>query len=257
MSTRWLVLLLCIALPVLLLAGCAVDPIEEQQENLDSMKLTQRQMAIDKLKVIDDERAIELLVEALEGDPDLLESAGNTLVLKGREWETEHPNAKKSEQNPVIEQLSATIGDMHLESPVRTKACWILGEIGSRRAIGALTGRANDASSMKVRVEYVTSLKKLGYYGTAAEREMLDDGRFVEAYDPAARGMVITEDEADETADEDVDEAADEATEAVDESAEPADEATDAADEEPTDDETDAADESAEPTDEDEGSEEA
>jgi HEAT repeat protein len=197
MSTRSFALWLALIVPALLLAGCALDPIEEQEEKLESMEVVERRQAVTSLKALDDERTVELLVETLEGDPELMEEAGNALVLKGREWEQEHPRAKKSEQNPVIEQLSNTISDMHLESAVRTKACWILGEIGSRRAIAALKGRLSDPSSMDVRAESTTSLQKLGYYADAAQREMLGDGEFVESYVPEERGMVI--EEAEET----------------------------------------------------------
>ena len=209
MSIRSISLPLFVALVAACLAGCSVDPIEDLQDDLDSQQAVVRQAAVMELKTLDDERTVELLVETLEGDSELLEEAGNALVLKGREWEEENPKAKKSEQNPVIEQLSQTIGDMHLEAPVRTKACWALGEIGSRRAIGALKGRLTDASSLKVRAESSTALKKLGYYGAATAREMLADGKFVEDYDEEARetrGLVIV-DEEEEDADE---EAADE-----------------------------------------------
>ncbi|MBM3499775.1 MAG: hypothetical protein FJX74_14030 [Armatimonadetes bacterium] len=187
MSMRQAMLWLTLAGLLVWAAGCALDPIEEQQDKLDSMKVAERQAAVDFLKDYEDERTVELLVETLEGDPDLLEQAGNALVLKGREWESEHPNAKKSEQNPVIEQLSQTVGDMHLEAAVRTKACWILGEIGSRRAIGALKGRTADPSSMTVRAEATNSLNKLGYSAGTMAREMLGDGEFVESYDDDAR----------------------------------------------------------------------
>lgn len=199
MPIRQLLLSVGFVLPIAFVAGCALDPIEEQEEKLESMQETERRQAVEALKALDDDRTIELLVETLEGDPELLEDAGNALVLKGREWEAEHPKAKKSEQNPVSEQLSNTIGDMHLEAAVRTKACWILGEIGSRRAIGALKGRLSDPSSMDVRAESTTSLQKLGYYADAAEMEMLEDGQFVETYDPDERGMVIHDTEEPET----------------------------------------------------------
>jgi HEAT repeat protein len=187
---------LALAALLVLLAGCALDPIEQQQDKLDSMKVAERRQAVAFLKGYEDDRTVELLVETLEGDPELLEEAGNALVLKGREWEAKHPNARKSEQNPVIEQLSRTIADMHLEAAVRTKACWALGEIGSRRAIPALKGRGTDPSSMMVRAESVNSLKKLGSTADAMGREMIADGVFVESYDydaRLARGMVSEE----------------------------------------------------------------
>jgi len=187
MSMRRVIPWLGLTALLALLAGCALDPIEEQQDKLESMQVAERQAAVEFLKGYEDERTVELLVETLEGDPDLLEQAGNALVLKGREWEAEHPNAKKSEQNPVIEQLSQTVGDMHLEAAVRTKACWVLGEIGSRRAIGALNGRVGDPNSTKVRDEATKSLSKLGFKGDAVSREMLGDGKFVESYDDDAR----------------------------------------------------------------------
>jgi HEAT repeat protein len=199
MSIRHALLWLTLAALLVLLVGCALDPIEEQQDKLESMNLKDRSDAVDFLKKYDDDRTVELLVETLEGDPELLEEAGNALVLKGREWEAEHPNAKKSEQNPVIEQLSQTIGDMHLEAPVRTKACWVLGEIGSRRAIAALKGRGSDPSSTMVRAESANSLKKLGYNADAMGREMIGDGKFVESYDEKtreARGLMSDEEKA-------------------------------------------------------------
>ncbi|MBM3473004.1 MAG: hypothetical protein FJX75_07055 [Armatimonadetes bacterium] len=199
MSIRGALLWLTLAALLVLLAGCALDPIEEQQDKLESMKVAERRAAVDFLKDYEDDRTVELLVETLEGDPELLEEAGNALVLKGREWEAEHPNAKKSEQNPVIEQLSQTIGDMHLEAPVRTKACWVLGEIGSRRAIPALKGRGADPSSMKVREESANSLKKLGYNADGMGREMVGDGKFVDSYDEKTRetrGLMSDEEKA-------------------------------------------------------------
>jgi len=199
MSIRRALPWLTLAALLVLLAGCALDPIEEQQDKLDSMKVAERRAAVNFLKDYEDDRTVELLVETLEGDPDLLEEAGNALVLKGREWEAEHPNAKKSEQNPVIEQLSQTIGDMHLEAAVRTKACWVLGEIGSRRAIAALKPRVDDPSSMMVRAEATNSLNKLGYKAAAMGREMLGDGKSVESYDEKARearGLMSDEEKA-------------------------------------------------------------
>jgi len=196
MSIRQALPWLVLGASAVLLAGCALDPIEETQDKLDSMDVAERRDAVLFLKDYEDDRTVELLVETLESDPELLEEAGNALVLKGREWEQKHPNAKKSEQNPVVEQLSQTIADKHLEAAVRTKACWVLGEIGSRRAIPALKGRLDDPQSMMVRAEATNSLKKLGYRADAMGREMLADGEFAKGYDEEgreARGMVPEE----------------------------------------------------------------
>jgi HEAT repeat protein len=178
-----------------LLAGCAVDPIEKLQDKLDSQRLAERRAAVRALETLKDERSVELLVETMGSDPDLLEQAGNALVLKGRKWEQKHPKAKKSEQNPVIEHLSQTVGDMHLDAAVRAKACWVLGEIGSRRALPAIKGRKDDPNSMIVRAEYATALSKLGSADPAAAMEMLPDGTLVKTYDPKKRGLVVKEEE--------------------------------------------------------------
>jgi HEAT repeat protein len=190
MSSR-LSLLFVALLAAAALVGCAVDPIEKLQDQLDSQQVAERQDAVTVLTALKDERSVELLIETLEGDPELLEQAGNALVTKGRDWEHKHPNAKKSEQNPVIEKLGATIADMHLEAAVRAKACWILGEIGSRRAIAALKGRQADPNSMTVRTEATTALNKIGSTGDASAMEVLADGTLVKSYDPEKRGLVV------------------------------------------------------------------
>jgi len=189
---RFLLPLMLVAVAVVC-AGCAVDPLEKLQDQLDAQKVTERKAAVDALLKLKDERSVELLVQTMGSDSELLEDAGNALVLKGREWEKRHPNAKKTEQNPVIEQLSATVDDMHLDPAVRAKACWVLGEIGSRRALPALKGRTVDPNSMIVRAEATTALNKLGSTGDAAPLEMLPDGTLVRSYDPEKRGMVIKE----------------------------------------------------------------
>ncbi len=196
MSIRWLLLPLALLATALLVAGCAVDPIEKLQDQLDSRQLADRKTAVKTLETMKDDRSVELLIETLESDPDLLEQAGNALVIKGRGWEQGHPKAKKSEQNPVIEHLSQTVGDMHLDAAIRAKACWILGEVGSRRALPALKARVEDPNSMIVRTETGIALNKLGSSGDAAALEMLADGTLVKSYDPEKRGMVIKEEEA-------------------------------------------------------------
>jgi len=195
MSTRRLPLPLALLAAAVLLAGCAIDPIEKLQDKLDSQRLAERRAAVRALETLKDERSVELLVETMGSDPDLLEQAGNALVLKGRKWERKHPKAKKTEQNPVIEHLSQTVGDMHLDAAVRAKACWVLGEIGSRRALPALKVRKDDPNSMIVRAEAVTALNKLGSTGDAAAMEMLPDGTLVKTYNPKKRGLVVKEEE--------------------------------------------------------------
>jgi HEAT repeat protein len=195
MSMRRLLLPLGLLGAALAFSGCAVDPIEKLQDQLDAQEVSEREAAVQTLETLRDERSVELLVETLEGDPDVMEQAGNALVMKGREWERKHPKAKKSEQNPVIEQLGQTVADMHLDAAVRAKACWVLGEIGSRRALAAVNPRKDDPNSMIVRQEAVTARNKLGLTADAAAMEMLADGTLVKTYDPVKRGLIVKEEE--------------------------------------------------------------
>jgi len=166
---------------LVLLGGCAVDPIERLSDELDKDQVPARRAAVNELRTQKDERSIELLVETLESDPELLEDAGNALVLKGRQWEHKHPNKKKTEQNPVTEAVIQSCKDMHLDAAIRAKACWILGEIGDRDALGELGARKDDPYSQRVRNEALLAREKLGLE-KAQRQEMLGEGRFIAAY---------------------------------------------------------------------------
>ncbi len=180
--TKVLLAVCCAAAGLLLGAGCAVDPIEKLEDELDKQEVHARVAAVHDLQDEKDERSIELLVETLESDPDLLEQAGNALVIKGREWERKHPNKKKTEQNPVTEAVGQSAKDMHLDAAVRAKACWILGEIGDRDALAVLGVKKDDPNSQRVRNEALLARAKLGFEAAAQRMEMLDEDRFIDKY---------------------------------------------------------------------------
>ncbi|MFQ6098191.1 MAG: HEAT repeat domain-containing protein [Armatimonadota bacterium] len=169
------------------LTGCKRDPIEDLSDQLESLKLEERLAAIEELKNFavetEDERAIELLIEALETDEDVTEQAGNALVVVGRALKD-----PKEKPDKVPELLARTLANSHLESAVRAKAAWALGEIGDREAIPALkAGKsavdAKGAAAGDVRTASAIALEKLGYTTKASDWEIPPGGERPEKTD--------------------------------------------------------------------------
>jgi len=147
------------ALTVLALSGCAEDPFDRLSDQLGGRNIESRLAAIRELKLLRDERAIDMLVHALE-DPDVINEAADALVYKGIETKT------PKKDDPVIEAVTREMKATHLEPYTRAKAAWILGQIGDREAIPALKAAAADANAL-VKARAMDSLKQLGYYATA------------------------------------------------------------------------------------------
>jgi len=147
------------ALTVLALSGCAEDPFDRLSDQLGGRNIESRLAAIQELKLLRDERAIDLLVHALE-DPDVINEAAEALVYKGIKTKT------PKKDDPVIEAVTREMKATHLEPYTRAKAAWILGQIGDREAIPALKAAAVDANAL-VKARAMDSLKQLGYYATA------------------------------------------------------------------------------------------
>lgn len=140
-----------------LLSGCAVDPMEQLSQDIEAQELTVRQRAVLELANLKDDRAIDALVDVLQGDEELCDQAGVALVKKGREW----PEEKKP--NAVVEAVGRVAKNTHLLEKVRARACWTLGEIGNREAVPILKGLLNDAKAA-VKDQARIALEKLGYY---------------------------------------------------------------------------------------------
>jgi HEAT repeat protein len=139
----------------LLVAGCAEDPIERLEKDIDSPELGIRHAAVRELGELEDERSIDLLIEVFEGDEELMDAAAKMLVKKGRWMMTpESPD-------PVVEAVSHTLLDLHLEEEIRWRAAWVLGEIGDREALGALGTAVNDKKA-RVKAEAAIARQKLG-----------------------------------------------------------------------------------------------
>ena len=150
-----------VCLALVLAAGCALDPMERLSEEIDSQDVSVRRAAVLELANLRDERAIEALVEVLEGDEELYDMAGVALVKHGRERVTVR------KPDPVVTMVAGVMNNMHVPQPNRARAAWVLGEIGDREAIPALrTGSiATDpalAPAVPVRTQATIALKKLG-----------------------------------------------------------------------------------------------
>jgi len=147
-----------------LLSGCTVDPMERLSEDIKSQSKETRAAAVLQLANLHDDRAIESLIEVLEGDDELCDMAGVALVKKGRE--VDEPDPKKP--NPVIDEVAKTLNNAHLPEQFRGRAAWVLGEIGDRRAIPALqTGQGakiGEKPAAVVREMSKESLEKLGFF---------------------------------------------------------------------------------------------
>lgn len=162
-------LLLGLLICPMLMGGCLEEELRDLSDDLESLDLEVRLAAVNRLKEIDDDRADELLVEALESDEELIDAAGNVLAYKGRLYKTDE---KPDKINELVEQ---TLKDTHLEEMVRAKAAWILGEIGDRESIPALKGFTGDGKA-QVAANTVEALKKLGYNTDGVAFAMADDG---------------------------------------------------------------------------------
>ena len=127
-------ILVALALVLVALAGCSVDPMERLTEDIKSQDQTVRERAVLTLANLDDDRAVDSLVNVLEGDDELCDMAGVALVKKGRE--VDEPDPKKP--NPVVDAVGKVLNNAHLAESFRARAGWTLGEIGDRRALGPL-----------------------------------------------------------------------------------------------------------------------
>lgn len=161
-----------------LLSGCTIDPMERLSERIKSQKVEEREEAVKQLANLNDERTIEALIEVLESDDELSDKAGVALVKKGRE--VQEPDPKKP--NPVVDEVGKVLKNAHLAESFRSRAAWVLGEIGDRRAIPALqagqTALIGEKAAAGVRENSKQGLEKLGFFsdGRAFDYEM---GRFV------------------------------------------------------------------------------
>ena len=145
--------------------GCAVDPIERLSEAIKSQKKDVREAAVLRLANLQDDRAIDLLTDVLEGDDELHDMAATALVKKGRE--VDEPDPKKP--NPVVDAVGKVLNNAHLAENFRGRAAWVLGEIGDRRAIGALQtaggAKVGEKPALLVREMAKQALEKLGFQG--------------------------------------------------------------------------------------------
>lgn len=158
----WVMALAGLLLAVL--AGCTLDPMERLTESIKSQDVDARKTAVVQLANLNDDRTIEALIEVLEGDDEVHDDAAVALVKKGRE--VREPDPKKP--NPVVDEVAKVLNNAHLTEPFRGRAAWVLGEIGDRRAIGALqTGqgaKVGEKPAAQVREMSKQALEKLGFF---------------------------------------------------------------------------------------------
>lgn len=155
MRLRSLLLVLSAA-AAFLLAGCAVDPMDQLSQDTESQELVTKQHAVLALANLRDDRAIDALVDVLQSDEDLCDAAGVALVKKGREW----PEKKKP--NGVVDAVGRVAANTHLLEKIRARAAWTLGEIGNRQAVPTLKGLVADPS-VPIQDQAKHALDKLGF----------------------------------------------------------------------------------------------
>jgi len=149
-----------------LMAGCAVNPIEELSRKVESPRTTTREQAILALANLRGGRSIELLSDALAGDEELCDAAAVALVKHGRRIQTAR------ETNPVVEQVSKVAKNTHIGEQFRARAVWVLGEIGDRRSIPLLKDMAADAAAPILQQQAVEALEKLGFDSAGRSYEL-------------------------------------------------------------------------------------
>jgi len=160
-----LVALIVLAAVTTMVAGCAVDPMEELSQKQDSPRLIDRQQAVLALANLKDTRALRALVDVLESDEEVCDLAGAALVKRGRE------SRQKKKPDPVVDAVSTVMANVHLADCFRARAAWVLGEIGKREAIPALKIASADLKE-DVANAAKAALDKLGYSSEARAYEI-------------------------------------------------------------------------------------
>ncbi len=162
-----------LALAALVMAGgCALDPMEELGNQIQSQDVGTRTQAIIGLANLKDQRATEELLGVLEKDDELFDLAAVALVKKGREIEQRDDKAL----NRIVEDAGKILSNAHLAERFRARAAWTLGEIGSREAVAVLlTGtvaKVGVVAAALVREYSTQALEKLGYYSDGRAYEI-------------------------------------------------------------------------------------
>jgi len=154
---------LCALLPLLIASGCALDPMEQPSNDIQSQDIQTRIQAVHALANIKDPRATEQLLGVLEKDDELADLAAVAVVKKGREIARRDSKAP----NRVVEDVGKILSNAHLAEPFRAWAAWTLGEIGSRQAVTVLlagtSAKIGAAPAALVRQCSTQALEKLGY----------------------------------------------------------------------------------------------
>ena len=242
---RYVTALLAIVAGALLFAGCGFDPMDRLTEDMKSQDSMRRYQAVNELAKLDDLRATDALIQALDSDDTKIyapakgaqkaapgaekaeekgtekaadkadasaekgvgkatekaaekagekpgeksatdrsatetetplaapvsaakkdltigDMAGVALVKKGRERTT------KQKPDPLLDSISKVMGNLHTSEANRSRAAWVLGEIGDRMAIPALKGAlvaktAAATDALLVRQAAQEALEKLGF----------------------------------------------------------------------------------------------
>jgi len=134
--------------------------MEQLSKDIVSNDVDVRTQAVCNMANINDKRTDEALLTVVEHGDEPIKLAAIALVKKGRDYQ----RSKITNPNPIIEELSAMVGNAHIPPCSRYASTWILGEIGSRKALPLLVG-------IDTEIAY-QAREKLGYYSTGRAYEI-------------------------------------------------------------------------------------
>jgi hypothetical protein len=126
---------------LLVVAGCAIDPLPELQDMLEDKRPEVRERAIEGLLQLSADRSFAPLLKRLEveTDPVLMNSLKVATVLAGRRCTIESLQSSYLMPKRLATALACdSVQKAQLEEDTKAVLTWVLGELGDRDAIPTL-----------------------------------------------------------------------------------------------------------------------
>jgi HEAT repeat protein len=157
---------------VMMIAGCAIDPMEQLTRDIESQEIVVKTQAVQTMASLEDPRVIQVLLDVFEKDDQLCDLTAVALVKKGREIEQDG----RQTSSRIVDDVGKILANAHLAEPFRARAAWVLGEIGSRQAVPLLIAgtkaTVGAAPATLVRECSTQALEKLGYHSEGRPYEI-------------------------------------------------------------------------------------